>query len=135
MSTVTVFPVVVLIILVWGPPLCLSWVCSGPPAGAPRFLWAHAAYLKPLRHSLGAQVTRDLGLARGCCFGHTAPMLSTRRRWEPGPQSSRFQAVELGTATPLSAQEGPHRPWGEVMCHPRVGGWARVYRESITKND
>lgn len=44
----------------------------GPPAGAPRFLWAHSAYLKSLRHSLGAQVTGALALARGCCFGHTA---------------------------------------------------------------
>lgn len=30
-------------LFVWGPPLCLSWSCLEPPAGAPHFLWSHAA--------------------------------------------------------------------------------------------
>lgn len=38
----------VLVVLVWGPPLCLSWPRGlGLPASAPCFLWTHTADLKP----------------------------------------------------------------------------------------
>ena len=38
----------VLVVLVRGPPLCLSWSRGlGLPASAPCFLWAHTADLKP----------------------------------------------------------------------------------------
>lgn len=109
-------------LFVRGPPLCLSWRCLGPPAGAPHFLWSHAACLKPFRHSLGAQVTRALGLGRGCGFGFTARPRCPYAGDGARSRESRSQPMELRTTTPLSAQEGPHRPWGEVMCHPRGGG-------------
>lgn len=99
------------------PVLGMPWA----PSWSPCFLWAHTAYLKLFWHSLGAQVTRALGLGRGVALGaqpvHVVDM---------AVMGARSQAVELGTATPCQPRRDLTGPGVRSRAILGVGGWARV---------